>query len=358
MVDLSYYKKGIPTFSDAMQQNEALNRQIRMQEEALSRKTQLEDEALRMKQAQFDQQQVMGSLKQQQLQQNIATGGGTDPSAVKIVNEMQKAAIDAQNPKLDPRARDIAKFRYEQLNQVAKSFAIDRGMTPAMPTFGQQPIQQQGLPIQQDAGQQLPLGQQPIQQTGVQEVPGFSEIQEQRKFRQKEAEVLGGKMGEAKDKYLSFKSQLPGLERSVNELYKLADVASYTHLGRFTDAFKRQAGVDVSSAAEARAKYDNLVKVTVLPTLKATLGGNFSIEEGKWLLSTLGNLDLTPAEKKSQIDARVQSWINMNETNALRIGVEPDKDLFKRGESEFKKRKEEVKKKSGVVDYKSKYGLE
>ena len=167
MADLSVYEP-LTSVNDYRQQNISLNR-----------KRQFEDEAM--------------AIQQQNLEQSKLTSSGQDPAAVKIVNEMELAARAFNDPNSDDQTRAIAKHRYDQLNQVSKSYAIDKGMTPSMPNFGgQQP--QQNIQIDQAMGGQprntppeLPVGQQPYSpQQGVQEAPGFADIQNKRSY-EKEA---------------------------------------------------------------------------------------------------------------------------------------------------------------------------
>lgn len=61
-------------------------------------------------------------------------GGGNTPAAIQITNDLQKSFQEMQtNP--DPVAREQAKQRYIMLQQVAKTYAIDRGMEPATPAY-------------------------------------------------------------------------------------------------------------------------------------------------------------------------------------------------------------------------------
>jgi len=149
----------------------------------------------------------------------------------------------------------------------------------------------------------------------------------------KTEEVLGGKLGEAKHAYKEFASQVPTLERAAGRLNSLVDAATYTLAGQARDKFIREFNFDPGDNAAALAEYENIVKVTILPTLKATFGGQMSIEEGKWLLSTLGDPSLHPREKKAQIAARVSGWRDMARAKAEVADVE-DPETF-RGYDEY-----------------------
>lgn len=145
----------------------------------------------------------------------------------------------------------------------------------------------------------------------------------------KSAEVTGKSTGEAQASYEDFMAELPMLESATSDLMRLADLATYNFAGRSRDSIKRQFGIDVGSAAEAKAKYGTIVKSTVLPTLKATFGGQMSITEGEWLMSTLGADDMSPEEKKAAITARAEGWKRQAEAKARRIGAPEPTGLFK-----------------------------
>jgi len=132
----------------------------------------------------------------------------------------------------------------------------------------------------------------------------------------------GKEMGISIAKFEDFKAGLPGLEKTVSSLRDLAEAATYTDVGKFNDAVKRQLGVDVGDAAEARSKLETVIRVEVLPLLKPTFGAAFTVNEGEWLLSTLGDVNMSPREKQAQIDARVAGWVKEGERLASRVGEE------------------------------------
>lgn len=158
------------------------------------------------------------------------------------------------------------------------------------------------------------------EQTGKEEaeLEHAYEIAEERS----EGVAVGGATGAALNDYNDFVAAAPGLMKTGHELYKLAEIATYTGAGKGRDFFKRQFNVDVGSPAEARAEYGVKVKSEILPILKQTLGGNFSIEEGKWLLATLGDENLGPDEKQAQIKARMVGWGREGDRKAARAGLE------------------------------------
>ena len=125
---------------------------------------------------------------------------------------------------------------------------------------------------------------------------------------------LGGNVAD----YQDFMASVPALENTANTLYAIADRATYTMTGQAANAFQRQLGFNPGDDAAARSYYTNLIRDEILPILKATFGGQFSVEEGKWLLATLGDANASPIEKKAAIQARVDSWKNHVNTLAAR----------------------------------------
>jgi len=79
------------------------------------------------------------ALAQAQIMKAMRPDDGSEPAAVKITNKMLKAAEDYNNPDLSEPDRLKAKFTFDTLHQVSKSYGIDRGMIPGMPAFGSPP---------------------------------------------------------------------------------------------------------------------------------------------------------------------------------------------------------------------------
>lgn len=225
------------------------------------------------------------------------TNSKKDPGFATYLSEQKSAAIMVANRMAAARGENAP--TEQDLMEAAKIVKYDPGIAPA--------------------GFNSPVAP----------VPGYTDATKDIKAAQSEGTATGTGTGEAVNKYEDFKAQLPALQQASGELYKLADLATYNFAGKTRDQIRRETGYDVGSGAEAKAKYGTIVKATVLPTLKATFGGQMSITEGEWLMSTLGDTNLSPGEKKAAIDARVQGWINMANTNATRIGKEPPTDLFK-----------------------------
>ncbi len=140
--------------------------------------------------------------------------------------------------------------------------------------------------------------------------------------------VVGARQGENEANFTDFKAAVPGLEKVVNNLYTVADRATYSLSNQATDAFQRQLGFNPGDDAAARTYYENLVRNEILPLLKPTFGAQFTIKEGEWLLATLGDVNLSPQEKKAALQARVDSWKNLADTMAARAGQPPIEGAF------------------------------
>lgn len=159
--------------------------------------------------------------------------------------------------------------------------------------------------------------------------PQYGESKETEEFLKARGKEKGEGAGVDELEYERFMAQIPSLINVSQKLYKLADAATYTKIGKFSNAFRRQLGVDVGDAAEARAKYENMVRTEVMPLLRPTFGAQFTLKEGEWMMDTLGNFDLSSEEKKAQIEARIQGWINHADYLARKAKKEPPKGIFK-----------------------------
>lgn len=132
-----------------------------------------------------------------------------------------------------------------------------------------------------------------------------------KQLRQAAAETAGGSVegrtaAESAALADSIESKMPGLEYVVGELRNLAQVATYTKTGQIIDAAMREAGQEPTEAAVARQKYISMVDNQILPLLRDTFGAQFTQKEGESLKATLGNPDLSPAEKMAVLDAFIE----------------------------------------------------
>lgn len=133
--------------------------------------------------------------------------------------------------------------------------------------------------------------------------------------------AIGKSLGEARAEYDELAASYPQLIETTDRLSKLAQVATYTTAGKWNDAVRRQLGLEVGDAAQAAAEMVTIIDAEVLPLLKPTFGAQFTVNEGQWLRNTMGNPDLSPEEKISQIQARVRGWNNRLKTLETRLDI-------------------------------------
>jgi hypothetical protein len=159
--------------------------------------------------------------RQVSAREQLASSGGQDPAAIKIVRAMQSAATRAKDPNLSEAERAQAEHEYSMLNQVSKSYAVDRGMEAHVPDFygnGWQGAMQMpptagadavmgrasnatqagqfenldGILAEMDGQQQFPRmassPNNPPSLGAVSEVPGYTSIMSARKGAERQAE--------------------------------------------------------------------------------------------------------------------------------------------------------------------------
>jgi hypothetical protein len=105
----------------------------------------------------------------------------------------------------------------------------------------------------------------------------------------------------------ALERNLPAFEDMTNELMDLADKATYTQAGQARDYALRQTGRPMSEGGIAREKYRQVVANELIPKLKQMFGGQLSDSERESLLATLGDLNLSPEEKKAAVSAFIES---------------------------------------------------
>ena len=170
---------------------------------------------------------------------------------------------------------------------------------------------------------------------GIGVAPGLEEFLKRKEGARSEGEVVGKGEGEALLDYRDFEAALPGLEETAESLYMLADTATYTATGKARDAFLRQFNIDPGDAAAAKAKFEAVAKNDLFPQLKDLFGGNMATREIEMLLTTYGDSDLSPPEKKAQIQARVEGWEKEARKRSRRVGKEPMKTNFPKASGEI-----------------------
>jgi hypothetical protein len=112
---------------------------------------------------------------------------------------------------------------------------------------------------------------------------------------------------EISKKESNLKRSMPSFYEMADELIDLADKATYTKAGRVRDSLLRELDRPMSEGGIAREKYDEIVKNELLPKLRETFGGQLSDSEREALLGTLGNVNLSPAEKKQAVRAFIEA---------------------------------------------------
>ena len=105
----------------------------------------------------------------------------------------------------------------------------------------------------------------------------------------------------------ALERNLPAFEDMANELIGLADKATYTQAGQARDWLLRQTGKPMSEGGIAREKYKQVVANELIPKLKQMFGGQLSDAERESLLATLGDVNLSPEEKKSAVTAFIEA---------------------------------------------------
>ena len=89
------------------------------------------------------------------------------------------------------------------------------------------------------------------------------------------------------------------------------------------DVLVKESGFGATRGKTARTKFIAIVSNQILPLLKPTFGGSFTVEEGKKLEATLGDPDNSIDEKMAALDA----FMDQNERNIrgkkLQLGGAP-----------------------------------
>jgi hypothetical protein len=140
----------------------------------------------------------------------------------------------------------------------------------------------------------------------------------------KQAEVEAQAKGEALTGYNRAKAALPGLQQVTTKLKQLADIGTYTLGGKAFNLMAKELGFGATKGATARASMISIVDNQVLPLLKATFGGSFSVQEGDSLRSSLLDANATPGEKKATLDAFIEQKMRNLQTSERELGIKPE----------------------------------
>ena len=137
------------------------------------------------------------------------------------------------------------------------------------------------------------------------------------------AEVAAKDKGDNLALLNSMKAKMPGLEAVVKELNAIGKEATYTLSGQILNEGRKQLGMAPSDGAIARTKYGAVVANQVLPLLRDTFGAQFTAAEGDRLLATLGDPDVSPAEKEAVLNAFIEQKKRDIEGLAVQTGQQP-----------------------------------
>ena len=136
------------------------------------------------------------------------------------------------------------------------------------------------------------------------------------------AEASAASQGEALTDLNRMEASLPTLTEVVGELKALAPIATSTFGGKVFDTAVKETGFGSTKGATARAKFISIVNNQVLPLLKPTFGGSFTVEEGDALRATMGDPDASPSEKMAQLDAFISQKERDVRLKKTELGIE------------------------------------
>jgi hypothetical protein len=125
---------------------------------------------------------------------------------------------------------------------------------------------------------------------------------------------------------------LPGLRATVDSLKGLAMIATSTLGGRVFDTASKELGFGSTKGATAKAKFIAVINNQVLPLLKPTFGGSFSVQEGESLKNTMGDPNASPEEKIAVLNAFIDQKERDIDTKTRQLSIN-NNVLFKDAEN-------------------------
>jgi hypothetical protein len=120
------------------------------------------------------------------------------------------------------------------------------------------------------------------------------------------AEKAATERGDVLTDLSRMQAALPGLTDVVGKLRELAPIATSTIGGRIFDVASKELGFGATKGATAATKFGAMVNNQILPLLKPTFGGSFSVQEGQELKATMGDKNLSVDEKLATLDAFIE----------------------------------------------------
>ena len=131
---------------------------------------------------------------------------------------------------------------------------------------------------------------------------------------------------EIQQKANALEAGLPAFEEMANQLNEVGKDSTYTLAGQGYDWALRNLGLGATKGAEARERYRQIVNNELLPKLRETFGGQLSDAERESLLSTLGNVDLSPKERQQAVASFIESKKRQLEGYKRQLGVSTQKE--------------------------------
>jgi len=116
------------------------------------------------------------------------------------------------------------------------------------------------------------------------------------------------------------RSVIPELKGTLKDLDRLSTTATYTTAGRARDLAIKEAGGESQGAID-RVEYDSKIANVILPLLKQTFGAAFTVEEGRKLEATLGDVNASPRQKQAAIKAFLKQRENDIKSRERELGV-------------------------------------
>lgn len=203
---------------------------------------------------------------------------------------------------------------------IALARRIDLGLSPRATGSAAQTIAATGVAPQVAASQAEIAGA----------VSGASEdatLRQQLKWKPaiakavKTASDLAAEKGEILSDLNRMNAALPGLRSAVDALRELAPIVTSTFGGKVFNAAAKELGFGATKGGTARARYISIIANQVLPLLKPTFGGSFTVTEGDELKATLGDPDQTPEAKIAALDAFMDQKIRDIESKERQKGL-------------------------------------
>ena len=136
----------------------------------------------------------------------------------------------------------------------------------------------------------------------------------------KSAEIEATANGETLTDLNRMNAAMPGLEGVVSKLKDLSSTMTSTLGGRVFDTAARELGFGGTKGGTSRAKFVAIVNNQVLPLLKQTFGGAFTIQEGEKLAATLGSPNLSHEERVAELDAFIEAKRRDIEAKGVEVG--------------------------------------